>query len=214
MDSTKFRQLRKNYIKHVLSKKEINVNPFLQFQVWFDEALINETTEANAMILATVGKNNKPSARVVLLKGFDEEGFVFFTNYESKKGNQISQNSNAAIVFFWHNLERQVRIEGAVSKISNAQSDNYFKERPLGNKIGAIVSPQSQVIPNRQYIEDLKTEIETKSKNKEIHRPTNWGGYRLKPDLFEFWQGRTDRLHDRIQYKKEDAAWIVERLAP
>ncbi|OIO99531.1 MAG: pyridoxamine 5'-phosphate oxidase [Bacteroidetes bacterium CG2_30_32_10] len=214
MASTDLKKFRKNYTKLTLSKKEVNKNPFLQFNNWFEDALMNENSEVNAMIFATVGENNKPSARVVLLKDFDEKGFVFFTNYESKKGKQISQNNYAAIVFFWHNIERQVRIEGAISKISNDQSDSYFEERPLGNKIGAIVSPQSQVILNSQYLEDLKTKIETKLQNKEIHRPANWGGYCLEPDLFEFWQGRADRLHDRLQYRKEDATWIIERLAP
>ncbi len=214
MNKTNLTRLRKDYLMHTLSKKDINKDPLFQFQIWFEEALKNENTEANAMVLATVGKNNKPSARVVLLKKIDDNGFVFFTNYESKKANQIMENPDAAILFFWHNLERQVRIEGTITKVSDNESDNYFAERPLGNKIGAIVSNQSKVIPNREYLEHKKAETEKMFENKEIKRPANWGGFCLKPNLFEFWQGRKDRLHDRIQYRKDESTWIIERLAP
>jgi pyridoxamine 5'-phosphate oxidase len=215
MKINNLKNLRQDYLKQTLSKRSINKDPYLQFAFWFEEALKNDNVESNAMVLATVGSDSRPSARAVLLKGFDRGGFVFYSNYRSKKARQIIQNPYAALLFYWQNLERQIRIEGIIEKIDAADSDSYFSERPLGNKIGAWVSEQSKVIPNRKYLEDLKTQVEDKYGNNEILRPAYWGGFRLIPDLFEFWQGRADRLHDRIQYKKKDVSeWIIERLAP
>jgi pyridoxamine 5'-phosphate oxidase len=214
MDNIQLSKLRKEYKRHTLSESSIDHNPFLQFKFWFEEAIIYENPEANAMALATVGIDNKPSVRMVLLKDFDNNGFVFYTNYQSKKSRQILQNPNAAILFFWQKLERQVRVEGEIIKVSAEASDAYFSERPDASKISAIISEQSQVIENRQFIEDLKNKAEKEYKNKAIKRPSTWGGYRLKPVLFEFWQGRPDRLHDRIQYRKVRNTWKIERLAP
>jgi pyridoxamine 5'-phosphate oxidase len=170
--------------------------------------------DANAMVLATSDSDNKPSARIILLKGFDKEGFVFYTNYDSRKGRQIAVNPNAALVFFWPALERQVRIEGRIEKTSRKESDEYFKIRPEGSNISAMISPQSQRIPNREYLEHLEQDHLNLYHNKTIDRPENWGGYRLVPDLFEFWQGREHRLHDRFEYAWTSGGWEIYRLAP
>jgi pyridoxamine 5'-phosphate oxidase len=166
------------------------------------------------MTLATATPAGKPSARIVLLKGFDENGFVFFTNYKSHKANEIADNRQVALIFFWKELERQVRIEGLVTKVSEAASDEYFNLRPEGSKIGAWASPQSKVIPSRTVIESNAAEIEKNFSGKEIERPPHWGGYVVKPNLIEFWQGRSSRLHDRIQYSIKEDNWLIERLAP
>jgi pyridoxamine 5'-phosphate oxidase len=198
-----------------LTKANIFANPFLQFQDWFDSAMAAKLPEPNAMTLATVAPNGQPSARIVLLKGFDETGFVFYTNYSSHKGQQLATNSAAALVFWWANLERQVRIEGEVTKVSAAQSDEYFHSRPLGSQLGAWVSDQSQTIESREKLETKLKELETQYKDKTIPRPSHWGGYRLKPTAIEFWQGRPNRLHDRFLYSLlADGSWKIERLSP
>jgi len=206
--------IRRDYTLKQLDEQEVDRNPFTQFSLWFDEVLNADVLEPNAMIIATSTLEGKPSARVVLLKQFDNRGFSFFTNYHSRKALDLEQNPYASLVFFWPELERQVRIEGSISKVSETESDNYFNSRPEGSKVAALVSPQSQVIPNRNLIESLQFDYQQKFSAKPINRPTNWGGYLLCPSLFEFWQGRTNRLHDRIQYRLVNGEWVIERLAP
>lgn len=207
--------MRRDFALKKLNEKDINPNPIIFFEHWFQEAIHAEALEPNAMNLSTATDDGKPSARIVLLKQIKPDGFVFFTNYESKKGLQIDQNKYCALTFVWHELERQVRIEGIVEKISAEESDSYFEMRPTKSKLGAWASPQSKVIPNREYLEDIVFDFEAKLLNKPIPRPANWGGYIVKPHLIEFWQGRQNRLHDRIQYTLEqDNKWVIERLAP
>jgi len=206
--------IRRNYALKQLDENEVDKNPFAQFEKWFDEALNAKIIDPNAMILSTSTTEGKPSSRVVLLKQLDSNGFSFFTNYQSHKGIQLELNPYAALVFFWPELERQIRIEGIVSKVSKKDSDDYFNSRPEGSKIGAWSSPQSKTIPNRKYLEKLKVDFEKQFSSKTISRPPHWGGFRLDPNLFEFWQGRPDRLHDRIQYSIVNNEWIIERLAP
>lgn len=206
--------IRKEYnLKH-LGKNDINPNPLKQFELWFNEALNSQCLEPNAMTLATSTFERKPSARIVLLKDFGDHGFTFFTNYESKKGRQILQNPYGALVFFWAELERQIRIEGNIIRVSEKDSDRYFYSRPEKSKIGTWASPQSHVIPNRKYLESLKSDYQEEFAGKTIKRPPNWGGYSLIPNLYEFWQGRPSRLHDRIQFTFLNGEWIIERLAP
>lgn len=202
---------RKSYTKFQLDESSVNQNPFFQFTTWFKEAVEDGTFEANALILSTVDKNAKPSSRVVLLKQIVEEGFIFFTNYDSRKSQNIQANNQASILFFWEKLERQVRIEGVIEKIPEEMSLEYFKNRPLASQIGAVVSNQSEVIANRKVLEDKFAEL---SKLKSIDKPNNWGGYILKPNYFEFWQGRANRLHDRIVYAQDKNTWNIKRLAP
>lgn len=204
-------ELRKNYSKHQLNETEVNDNPFQQFELWFSDAQKSSIHEPNAMTLATASSDGKPSARVVLLKEVSKEGFVFYTNYHSRKGEEIAANPNASLLFFWDVLERQVRIEGVVEKTSDAASDAYFNTRPLESRIGAIVSAQSQVIESRKVLEEL---FEQKKKEGNIERPKHWGGYILVPDYFEFWQGRPNRIHDRIAYTKNENDWSIQRLSP
>jgi pyridoxamine 5'-phosphate oxidase len=207
--------LRRNYTRAGLNETEADSNPFTQFQTWFDQALSTDSPEPNAMTLATATAEGKPSARIVLLKGFDEDGFVFYTNYASQKGQQLTNNPWASLVFWWAELERQVRIEGRVEKVSQAESEEYFASRPLGSRLGAWASPQSQVISSRAVLEDKIAELETKYDDETIPKPPNWGGYRLIPTEIEFWQGRPNRLHDRLRYRQqEDKTWLRERLAP
>jgi len=206
--------IRKEYSLKKLDESEVNYNPFIQFGLWFDEILNSTIPEPNAMILSTATLDGKPSSRVVLLKQFNKNGFSFFTNYNSRKGSQIEQNPYGALVFFWPELERQVRIEGKISKVTEEESDEYFITRPAGSKLGAWASPQSQVVPNRKFVESLKVDLQNQFEGKSIPRPANWGGYRLSPTLLEFWQGRPNRLHDRIQYTLKDNLWVIERLAP
>lgn len=207
--------LRKDYKMHSLDEHEISKKPFNQFQQWWEEAIRADIDEVNAMTLATASAEGVPSARIVLLKGYDESGFVFFTNYNSYKGHDLSENPRACLVFFWKELERQVRITGLVQKVSAAESDEYFLSRPSGSRIGAWVSPQSQVIRDRQWLDENEKEQLKKFEGKEIIRPEHWGGYRVRPITIEFWQGRSNRLHDRIQYSLDEAGeWKVERLAP
>ncbi|MEP0860162.1 MAG: pyridoxamine 5'-phosphate oxidase [Ignavibacterium sp.] len=212
MDENKLNNLRKNYQKGELLESQINPNPFRQFEIWFEEVLKSNIYEPNAMILAT-SVGNKPSARVVLLKGFDESGFKFYTNYNSRKGRELSLNQNAALLFYWMDLERQVRIEGNVKKLSREESLEYFNSRPIESRYGALASNQSDIIPNREYLEKKFSELKEKYGDNPP-MPDNWGGYKLIPDTFEFWQGRPGRLHDRIVYQKSENGWKIFRLSP
>lgn len=214
MNKRDISSIRKEYALKQLDESEVAINPIDQFGLWLDDALLAEVNEPNAMILSTVSSEGKPSSRVVLLKAFDDNGFTFFTNYKSRKALQIEQTPFGALLFFWPELERQVRIEGRINKVSQPESDEYFNSRPEGNKIGAWVSPQSNVIPSRAFLESIKLVIEDQFANKTISRPPNWGGYRLNPYLIEFWQGRQSRLHDRVQYTLLKEKWKIERLAP
>lgn len=207
--------LRKNYTKSGLIESDADPNPFKQFQQWFDQALAAQLPEPNAMTLATVAPDGKPSARIVLLKNFDPHGFVFYTNYSSHKGQQLQANPWAALVFWWAELERQVRIEGRVEKVSETESDAYFHSRPLGSQLGAWVSQQSQVINTREVLEVRLQELEEKYINQVVPRPTHWGGFRVIPTAIEFWQGRPNRLHDRLLYRRlDEGRWLIERLSP
>lgn len=205
--------IRQEYSSRELNEASIEASPFLQFQFWLEEALKSKINEPTAMNLATVDCRNRPKSRILLLKEFTSEGFVFFTNYQSQKGNDLDQNPFGAINFFWPELERQIRIEGIITKVDGYLSDEYFASRPRGSKIGANVSPQSKKI-NKSELEDLVIDFEMKNADKAIERPENWGGYILKPDYFEFWQGRPSRLHDRITYKVVNGAWETSRIAP
>jgi len=206
--------IRKEYSLHSLDENNVAPTPVEEFTQWWNEAVASEITEVNAMTLATATPDGKPSARIVLLKDYDEKGFVFFTNYNSSKGNQLEENSYAALVFFWKEIERQVRIEGVVEKTGAAENDAYFFSRPEGSRIGAWASPQSSVINNRSMLEENVVRYKEEFKNS-IPRPPHWGGYRVMPFKIEFWQGRRNRLHDRILYTKTpDGSWKVERLAP
>lgn len=207
-------ELRRDFSLKTLDEKEVDVNPLFQFEVWFREALNSEAIEPNAMLLSTSTLEGKPSSRVVLLKEVRENGFVFFTNYESDKAVQLQSNPYCALTFVWHELERQVRIEGIAKRILPEESDTYFEVRPEKSKLGAWASPQSRVIPDRKYLETLMFDFGKQFEGKTITRPPNWGGYLVIPNQIEFWQGRSSRLHDRIRYKLEDDSWIIERLAP
>jgi pyridoxamine 5'-phosphate oxidase len=207
--------LRREYLNASLNEKDILSNPFEQFNQWYQDALKTSILEPNAMALATVGKDNKPSVRFVLCKGFDNEGLYFYTNYNSSKGKQILENSNVATTFFWDQLERQIRIEGIVKKAPIEVSDNYFNTRPRDAQINAAASFQSKPAESREEIEKTINEFEISSKDSEIKRPLHWGGYIIEPNSFEFWQGRQSRLHDRITYNKSsDHKWATTRLYP
>lgn len=207
--------LRKDYQLQGLSETDADRNPFKQFQVWFDQALAAQLPEPNAMTVATVTKSGKPRARVVLLKNFDERGFVFYTNYHSHKGQELADNPQAAIAFWWAELERQVRIEGRVLKVSDRESDEYFHSRPFNSRLGAWASEQSQVIESREVLEQGLQDLKTKYENQDIPRPPHWGGFRVIPTAIEFWQGRPSRLHDRLLYSLlDDGSWQIERLSP
>lgn len=208
--------IRKSYTKKTLSEKDVFSTPIPQFEQWWKEAVDSEIDEVNAMTLATASADGLPSARIVLLKGFSEKGFIFFTNYKSYKGNQLTDNPKACLVFFWKELERQVRITGLVEKLDAKDNDEYFYSRPVESQIGAIVSPQSQVISDREWLEKQFTKVEKKNQEESsIQRPLHWGGYLVKPVMVEFWQGRPGRLHDRLQYSLDASGeWKIERLAP
>jgi pyridoxamine 5'-phosphate oxidase len=206
--------IRKEYKLRSLLESEVDADPVKQFQHWWNEAMMSDIIEPNAMTLATSSKHGKPSARIVLLKGLSNDGFVFFTNYESRKGNELKENPHACLLFFWKELERQVRIEGTVSKTDESKSDEYFVSRPGLSKIGAWSSAQSTVIGSRDELEKNMIKFQEQFINGDIPRPKNWGGYIVKPTLLEFWQGRPSRLHDRLQYRLNNDKWIIERLAP
>jgi pyridoxamine 5'-phosphate oxidase len=202
---------RRNYVKHELTEDKVSPNPFEQFGWWFEDAGQSGIIEPNAMSLGTATKSGKPSVRIVLLKSFDENGFVFYTNYHSRKGHELEENNQASLLFFWDALERQVRIEGEVEKVEVHLSEEYFSNRPYESRLSAIVSEQSEEIPSRRYLEDKLEDLKASG---HIKRPEHWGGFRLKPVYFEFWQGRASRLHDRIVYAFENGAWKIKRLAP
>lgn len=207
--------IRIDYKKHSLDEKVVAKDPFEQFNAWFDEALNAKVIEPNAMTLSTVSPKGMPAGRIVLLKGVEDDGFVFFTNYQSDKGKELEENPQAALTFFWPELERQVRIQGIVTKISKEKSEAYFQSRPKGSQIGAWVSPQSTPIANRQILEDREKDLAAKYKDVEVlPKPEQWGGYILTPTALEFWQGRPSRLHDRILYTVKDKKWQINRLAP
>lgn len=207
-------EIRKNYQLKTLSEEELSTNPFELFEVWLDEAIKSEVHEPTAMTLATVNIDGTPSARVVLLKYFTTEGFVFFTNYESQKGQQLIRNAHAAMVFFWPELERQIRIEGSVTKTSEALSNEYFRSRPFKSRLSSVISPQSAIVPNRNYLEKLWEEQHAGSSEESLQRPPNWGGFCLSPTRIEFWQGRANRLHDRLLFHHPRGNWKISRLAP
>ncbi len=202
---------RRNYIKHELIEANVAANPFEQFAHWFEDAGKAEVLEPNAMALATATKTGKPSARIVLLKSFSEKGMVFYTNYHSRKGHELSENNQASLLFYWDVMERQIRIEGAIERVEISLSDEYFSSRPYESQLSAVVSEQSTVVPSRQFLEE---KLEGLRNSGVVKRPTNWGGYLLKPDYFEFWQGRANRLHDRIIYQHQNGLWNIKRLAP
>lgn len=207
--------LREDYQRDTLEIDEVAQNPIEQFTIWFNEALNSNELEPNAMTLATATKDGIPSARIVLLKGVHDENFTFYTNYNSKKGQELIDNPNAALVFNWLSMQRQIRIQGSVKKISRSESEAYFQSRPKGSQIGAWASPQSQVINDRDILEDKKTALETEYQNTEtLPCPPHWGGFWVEPKVIEFWQGRSSRLHDRICYTKLGNDWKIERLAP
>jgi pyridoxamine 5'-phosphate oxidase len=214
LSNNKIAALRVDYSLKEFDETHVLADPLKQFSVWFKEALEANVNEPNAMTLATVKPDNTPSARVVLLKGFSELGFSFFTNYNSHKGKQLIQNPNVALVFCWLELQRQVRIEGRVIKLSKQENDEYFYSRPLGSQIGAIASPQSEVIAGRHILEQNYSVVENELHEKEPERPDHWGGFLVVPTLIEFWQGRSSRLHDRFEFKKTENTWKRERLAP
>lgn len=211
---TSIADLRRNYTRDGLLESQAPEEPYSLFATWFEQAVEIETTEANAMMLATVDDAGQPHLRTLLLKGVDEHGFVFFSNYQSAKGEQLRTHPRAAMTFWWHDLERQVRIEGAIERVSDAESDAYYQSRPLGSRLGAWVSPQSQVIEGREVLERKLAELEEQYADQPPPRPPHWGGYRLQPQLVEFWQGRPSRLHDRLCYRLENGIWQRERLAP
>lgn len=207
--------LRKEYSSETLLENDIATGPIVQFQKWWDQAIASEILEPNAMTLATASTDGLPSARIVLLKGFDEKGFVFYTNYESYKAMQLQENPKACLVFHWRELERQVRIMGVVQKVSTEESNEYFSSRPIGSRIGAWASPQSKMIPGREWLEHEFEKRKNEFSSGDVPLPPHWGGYIVKPVIIEFWQGRFSRLHDRIQYTLEEAgSWKIERLAP
>jgi pyridoxamine 5'-phosphate oxidase len=206
--------IRTDYRKQKLNEEDTTAEPMPQFRKWWEEAVASEIHEVNAMTLATVSSAGQPSARIVLLKSLHDNGFVFFTNYESRKGNELALNKRAALVFFWKELERQVRIEGTIEKVSDRESEEYFHSRPHESQIGAWSSPQSKVIPSRDLLEKNVAENKGRFGENQVERPPFWGGYILVPSLVEFWQGRSNRLHDRIEYIHENGRWIKRRLAP
>lgn len=207
--------IRKDYKLQSFSEKEALTDPFAQFGKWWKEALDAGVDEANAMTLATASADGMPDARIVLLKGFDDKGFTFFTNYHSSKGQQLLENPRACLVFFWRELERQIRLSGLVVPVSDQESDEYFNSRPEGSRIGAWASPQSEVIDGRAWLEQNEQKIREDFLDGKISRPPHWGGYRIRPTRIEFWQGRPNRLHDRILYSlQRNGSWKIERLAP
>ena len=206
--------MRMNYTSAPFDKAHVLKNPIAQFKVWFDEAVLSKIEEPNAMTLATASNEGMPNARIVLLKEFDKKGFVFYTNYESQKGKELEKNTTAVLLFFWKELVRQVRINGSVKKISHEESNEYFHSRPRESQLGAWASEQSSRIPNRKFLENKFTSFQNKFDRKEIPLPPFWGGYRVLPTEIEFWQGRENRLHDRILYSLIEDEWKISRLSP
>jgi pyridoxamine 5'-phosphate oxidase len=211
--ATDLASLRKDYALKTLDERDVDRDPLRQFGVWMVEAIHAQVPEPTAMTLATADKAGRPAARIVLLKGVDPRGFVFYTNYESRKGRDLAENPRAAVAFMWKELERQVRVEGRVEKVSELESDAYYQTRPLGSRIGAWASPQSQPIADRAWLERRWAELTTQH-GEAPPRPGHWGGYRLMPEWIEFWQGRLSRLHDRIVYSRAGEGWKIARLAP
>ena len=213
--SDKARALRKEYLHSKLDESEANKDPLTQFERWFNEAVASEVVEPNAMVLATATSTGAPSARAVLLKHFDKAGYVFYSNYESRKAKDLEANPHVALLFYWGELERQIRIEGKASKLSHSESERYFRSRPRDSQLGALASPQSRVIRNRAVIEDRFAELSKLYENREVSFPAHWGGYLVRPDKIEFWQGRENRLHDRLLYcLNKSSEWEMVRLAP
>lgn len=213
----KISTIREEYALSQLNRNDLNDNPFEQFENWLNNSYKAGVKEPNAMSIATVNNNGQPSNRMVLLRGFSENGFIFYTNYQSNKGKALSTNNKAALLFFWETLQQQIRIEGDCEKISPKQSDEYFNARPFKSRVASAVSPQSSTVESRNFLEDkFNTALETSSLKKQVERPKHWGGYIVQPNLFEFWQGRKSRLHDRFQYTKtaNQNNWLIERLAP
>lgn len=211
----KIASIRKSYSQKKLTEEKASSDPIKQFAKWWKQAVASEIDEVNAMTLATASSDGIPSARIVLLKDFNEKGFSFFTNYNSFKGQQLAENPKACLVFFWKELERQVRITGLIEKLSAEINDAYFNSRPEESRIGAVTSPQSQVIESRDWLDGHFKQLKKEYKGKMVERPTHWGGYMVKPVIIEFWQGRPGRLHDRLQYTlAETGIWKIERLAP
>ena len=210
----KYDKIRRDYRQKPFGKKDVDADPFKQFSNWMDRAINSGIIEPTAMALSTVGKNQQPSTRMVLLKEIKNEGFIFYSNYESKKGHQISENHFGCILFYWPELERQIRIEGRIEKTSKEISEEYYLTRSAKRRIGAWASPQSHEIPNRKFLEDKQAEFQAKFIKNTPIKPDNWGGYILTPYIIEFWQGRPNRLHDRIEYYLDDNDWKLRRLAP
>ena len=206
--------LRKDYALAGLAEKDLAKDPFRQFEKWFQEAEASKLVEPNAMILATAGRDGRPSARTMLLKGVDGRGFVFFTNYESRKGRELDANPHATLVFPWFAFERQVIVEGTVTRVAREESEAYFHSRPLASQIGAWASAQSSILAGRKALEEAFKETEKKYSGQTVPLPPHWGGWRLAPETVEFWQGRRSRLHDRLRYRRAKDGWTVERLAP
>lgn len=206
--------LRNEYTWGGLSETDVDADPLRQFETWFQQALSANLPEPSAMTLATVGSDGQPSARVVLLKVFDASGFTFFTNYDSRKGRDLAANPQAALLFFWPELQRQIRVEGTVERVTEAESDAYFRSRPLGSRLSAWASVQSEAIANREVLESRVRQLTQRFAGSEVPRPPFWGGFRVRPVRIEFWQGRPDRLHDRLRYCLEPSGWRLERLSP
>ncbi len=214
MPAANVADLRRAYTRADLSEHDADADPIRFFERWFDEAVHAEVREPNAMTLATLGADGQPAARIVLLKGVDEDGFVFFTNYESRKARELEAHPRAALVFWWEGLERQVRVEGTVERVDAAASDAYFASRPRGSRLGAWASDQSRPIPDRSVLERRLADVDAAYPGDTVPRPPHWGGFRLTPTLFEFWQGRASRLHDRLEYRPGPDGWAIRRLAP
>ena len=208
-------KLRREYTDAGLDERDVDTNPFKQFEKWFQEAIDAKLDLPDAMTLATATSEGIPSARIVLLRGHDERGFVFYTDYESQKGEELAENPNAALVFYWRELDRQVRITGQVSKVSRENSNNYFQSRPVDSRLAALASKQSAIIPDRAILEEQFKQLAAQYQDKEIPLPSDWGGYRLSPNMIEFWSGRPSRLHDRLRYTRQpDDGWRIERISP